>query len=373
MKDLDTLLAHAGCTATSPNGDLVDPIQLSTTYERGIDGEYPGGFYYTRAGNPTRSTLERILTELEGGTDTATFASGMAAASAVFSTLAAGSHVVLPDDVYHGVRFLLEQYGDKWSLTHTATNVTDEASLRASIQPNTRLVWIETPSNPQMRITDLSMVDRVCRESGTDWAADGTWTTPLIQRPLEFGARFVVHSLTKYFSGHSDVLGGAVISADDDAAASVRAFQTTSGGVLDPFSCWLTLRGMRTLSVRLRRQCDNAVALATHLAGEAAVAAVLHPSVTNHPGHDAAQKQMRQFGAMLSILVDGNAERAKEIVSSTKVFRRATSLGGTESLIEHRLTTEGPSSKTPANLIRMSIGLEAADDLIEDLTRALTA
>ncbi len=192
MHDPQTLLAHAGCTSSSPTGDLVDPIQLSTTFERGIDGEYPAGYKYSRSGNPTRRTLESTLSQLEGGLDTCAFASGMAAATAIFSSLPPGSHLVYPSDVYHGIRHLLEEYGEHYSLTSTATDVSDEDSLRASLQSNTQLVWVETPSNPQMRITDLRMIERVCGENGIAWAADGTWTTPLIQKPFDFGARFVV-------------------------------------------------------------------------------------------------------------------------------------------------------------------------------------
>ncbi|NNE34837.1 MAG: cystathionine gamma-synthase, partial [Rhodothermales bacterium] len=239
------------------------------------------------------------------------------------------------------------------------------------IKGNTALIWVETPSNPQLRITDLSMVARVCSDAGVAWAADGTWTTPLIQRPLEHGARYVVHSITKYLSGHSDVLGGVVISDSDAAAGAIRSYQANVGGVLDPFSCWLTLRGLRTLSVRLNRQCENAAAVASFLSGRQEVTAVLHPSIVTHPGHEVARDQMKLYGAMLSFLVDGDAERAKEVVSATQVLRRATSLGGTESLIEHRRSIEGADSTTPPNLIRMSIGLESSATLLADLERAL--
>jgi cystathionine gamma-synthase len=371
MHDPDTLLAHAGCSSTSPTGDLVDPIQLSTTYERGIGGDYPGAFKYSRSGNPTRATLEKTLTALEGGVDTAAFASGMAAASAVFATLPPQSHVIIPNDVYHGVRSMLTEYAERWSLTVTSTDVNSEAALRSHIRSNTRLIWVETPSNPQLNITDLRMIERVCEEYSIAWAADGTWTTPLIQRPFDFGARFVVHSVTKYIAGHSDVLGGAVITRLQKDADSVRSYQTTVGAVLDPFSCWLTLRGMRTLSVRLHRQCENAVALAAHFKDHPSIETVLHPSLTTHPCHEIARDQMQQFGAMMSVLIRGDAQRALEIVSLTKVFRRATSLGGTESLIEHRKSIEGPGSTTPENLVRMSIGIESAGALIADLERAL--
>ncbi|MEZ4696859.1 MAG: aminotransferase class I/II-fold pyridoxal phosphate-dependent enzyme [Rhodothermales bacterium] len=372
MNDLETILAHAGCTGLSPAGDLVDPIQLSTTFQRGIDGSYPAEYSYTRSGNPTRSSLEDILARLEGGHSAGAFASGMAAAAAVFATLPAHSHVVIPDDVYHGVRHLLAEFGTRWGLSYSSADMTSEESILAALTADTKLVWVETPSNPQLQITDLETVGRICRQRGVTWAVDGTWTTPLIQRPLEFGANYVVHSLTKYLSGHSDVLGGAVVSAGADDAERIRSYQTSAGAVLDPFSCWLTMRGLRTLAVRLERQCESAAAIASHLSSHPRVVDVLHPSLVTHVGHQTAKLQMRLYGAMISILVDGGAARALEIVSTTRVFQRATSLGGTESLIEHRRSIEGPASVTPDNLIRMSIGLESSRDLIADLDAALS-
>lgn len=372
MPHSDTLLAHAGCTPDPTTGALVAPPVLSTTFERAADGSYPGGYVYARASNPTRNALEGVLAALEGGTEAAAFASGMAAAHAVFQALPPGSHVVLADDVYYGVRVLLDTVLAD-TLSYTAADLSQPGALEASLQTNTRLVWAETPSNPLLRITDLGAVAKITRARGIPLAVDGTWATPLLQKPLDLGADLVVHSLTKYMAGHSDVLGGAVVARDADGLFNrVRQFQQTAGPVLDPFSAWLTLRGLRTLHVRLERQCATAAHVARFLNDHPAVARVHFPGLATHPGHDVAARQMARPGGMLSFVL-ADESRARALGGRLRVFRQATSLGGTESLVEHRASIEGPTTRAPEGLLRVSIGLEHAADLTDDLARALGA
>ncbi len=383
MTHPETLLARAGGAPDEATGALVPPIHLSTTYERAADGSYPGGYRYARTGNPTRERLEKTLAALEGGAACATFASGMAAIAAVLHALKAGDHVILPDDVYYGVRTLLDDVMQRWQLSYTAVDMTDLDALREGIEPETRLVWIETPSNPLLKITDLAAAAEVAHAAGARLAVDGTWTTPLLQRPLDLGADLVVHAATKYLGGHSDLLGGAVIARAEDARAEdaragdafferVRSVQTAAGPVLDPFSAWLALRGLRTLAVRLKRQCANARRLARFLAEHPRVAAVHYPGLERHPGHDVARAQMVEFGGMLSFEIDGSAEAARAVANRCAVFAQATSLGGAESLIGHRASVEGPESAVPPALLRLSVGLEHLGDLQADLSQALT-
>ncbi len=365
-----TLLAHAGCRPDPATGALVAPPVLSTTFERAADGSYPGGHVYTRASNPTRSALEEVLARLEGGAAAATFASGMAATHAVFQALPPGSHVVVPDDVYFGVRRLLDGvFGG--ILTYTLADLSTPGTLEQVLREETRLVWAETPSNPLLRITDLVALGAVTRARGIPLAVDGTWTTPLLQQPLALGADLVVHSVTKYLAGHSDVLGGAVVAKEESGLFSrIRQFQQTAGPVLDPFSAWLTLRGLRTLHVRLARQCETAAEVARFLDGHGAVADVYYPGLPHHPGHDVAARQMKHWGAMLSFVLRDEAA-AHPLAGRLQVFRQATSLGGTESLVEHRASIEGPDTRAPQGLLRLSVGLEHAADLTNDLAQAL--
>jgi cystathionine gamma-synthase len=368
----ETLLAHAGCEPDPATGAVVSPPYLTTTYERAADGSYPHGFQYARTGNPTRAQLEETLSAFEGGTGCAAFSSGMAAAMTVLQALPPGTHILLPDDVYYGVRQLISEAFEGRGLTSTAVDMTDLDALDAAVRPTTRLIWAETPSNPMLRITDLGAVADLAHDHDALLLVDGTWTTPLLQRPLELGADFVLHSVTKYLAGHSDVLGGAVIAAEESAVFNrIRSIQETGGPVLDPFSAWLALRGLRSLAPRLRLQCASARTIASFLDGHERVAAVHHPSLPHHPGHAVANRQMDDFGGMLSFEVDGDRETAMGMAARVRVFRRATSLGGTESLIEHRASIEPDSSPTPDSLLRLSIGLEHVDDLIDDLTYAL--
>ena len=372
MPHPETLLAHAGCTPDPATGALIAPPYLSTTFERAEDGSYPHGYQYARTGNPTREQFENTLNEFEGGAGCVAFASGMAAATTVLQALPPDKHLILPEDVYHGVRSLVDEVFATRDLAVTAVDMTDPEAIEAAFRPETLLVWAETPSNPMLRITDLQTVADLTHQNDAILLVDGTWTTPLLQRPLALGADLVLHSVTKYLSGHSDVLGGAVVAAEQSGFFDrVRSIQETGGAVLDPFSAWLALRGMRSLAPRLRLQCASARQVATFLDGHERVKVVHHPSLSTHPGHEIAQRQMDDFGGMLSFEVEGGREAAMRVAADVKVFRRATSLGGTESLIEHRASIEPDDSPTPDTLLRLSIGLEHVDDLIEDLTQAL--
>lgn len=368
----ETLLAHAGCTAESPTGDVVAPPHLSTTFERAADGSHPHGYRYTRTGNPTRADLESTLAELEGGAAGAAFASGMAATLAVLQALPAGAHVLLPDDVYYGVRQLATEVFADRGLSFAEVDLTDPDALDRALREDPALVWVETPSNPLLKITDIAAVAERAHAAGARVLVDGTWTTPLLQRPLDLGADLVLHAITKYLSGHSDVLGGALITATEDAFwTQLCTVQQTGGAVLDPFSAWLALRGMRSLAPRLRQQCASAQRVAHFLYAHERVTAVHYPGLPDHPGHAIASTQMHDYGAMCSFEVAGGRDAAMAVAARAEIFRRATSLGGTESLIEHRASVEPETSSTPATLLRLSIGLEQVDDLLADLEHAL--
>jgi cystathionine gamma-synthase len=372
MARLETLLAQTGCDPDLPTRDLVTPIHLSTTYERAEDGTYPGGFMYSRNDNPNRRQLEETLATLEGGAAGAAFASGMAATIAILQSLKPGDHVVIPDDVYYGVRRLLDEVLVPWGLAYDRADLSKPESVRAAMRDGTRLIWAETPSNPLSKITDLSAIARIAHDGDALLVVDSTWTTPLLQRPLEHGADLVMHSVTKYLAGHSDVLGGTVVSRRKDGLFErIRAYQITAGPVMEPFSAWLAMRGMRSLAPRMSVHCRNARAVASRLASHPRVVAVHYAGLESHPGHDIARRQMDDFGGMLSFQVDGGVDGAMAVAARTQVFRRATSLGGTESLIEHRASIEKEPTPTPQNLLRLSVGLEHSDDLLTDIEQAL--
>jgi len=373
MAHLLTTLAHAAFDPDEETGALVPPIHLATTYERDPDGSYPKGYMYSRDGNPTRRLLENALAKFEGGVSCRAFSSGMAASNAVLQSIPTGSHVVVPNDVYHGVRRLIAEQFQGRGIEVSAVDMTSLDEIESAIQPHTRMIWAETPSNPLLQITDLPGVGQIATKNNLLFVVDGTWTTPLLQRPFEFGADMVVHSLTKYLGGHSDTLGGAVVTREEsETFQRLSEYQKQSGAVLDPFSSWLTLRGIRTLGVRLSHQCLSAQQVAEFLESRSEVRAVFYPGLSSHPGHQIAAKQMENFGAMLSFEAVGGKDQAMAIAAAVHVFRRATSLGGTESLIEHRSSVEGPETKTSPSLLRLSIGLEHPQDLIDDLEQALT-
>jgi cystathionine gamma-synthase len=365
-----------GETDRSPGG-LAPVISLSTNYEQRPDGSYPQGRAYARADNPTTEQVERLLSALEGGgARCALFGSGMAAITAVFQSLRPGDHVLVSRALYWGVREWLAEFASTWGLDVEFTDTTDLAALSAAIRPGrTRLLWLETPANPLWQITDLAAACEIAHAERVRVAVDNTVATPVLTRPFELGADLVVHSAGKYLNGHGDVLAGAVLSARRDPFwERIRAWRQNAGAMPGPFEAWLLQRGMRTLFLRVHRASQTAMALATHFAGHPALTAVLYPGLAGHPGHEIAARQMRGgFGGMLSIRVAGGAGHARAVLREVRVFKRATSLGGAESLIEHRRSREGPSSPVPGDLLRLSAGLETPRDLIADLEAALTA
>ena len=370
--NIETAAARASHHIDPESGAILAPIQPSTTFERAPDGEYPGGYIYSRTGNPNRQQLEDILTTLEGGVACAAFSSGSAASAAVFQALASGDHVVAPNDCYHGTRAILRDVFARWGLQVTFTDVTDPEQARQAIRPNTRLIWVETPSNPMLKVTDIRQTAEIAHDAGALCICDNTWATPMLQLPLQLGADAVVHSTTKYISGHSDVMGGAVIAAgESEFFDRVRHVQGTYGAVPSAFDCWLTLRGIRTLHLRMRAHCENARAVVSFLSEHPRVEAVHYPGLAAPDERAVAATQMSDFGGMLSFQVIGGKQEAMEVAANLRLFTRATSLGGTESLIEHRASVEGPDTRTPENLLRVSVGIENADDLIADMAQEL--
>ncbi len=370
---LETIVVHAGAKPDPSTGALSPPIHLSTTFEHGPAGETPFGYMYIRQGNPTQTRLEQALAAIEGGEAALVFSSGVAAGSTFVQALAAGSHAIFPDDCYYHFRALAQEFLPRWGMESTLVDMSDIDSVRRALRPTTRLIWAETPSNPLMKVTDLAGLARLAREAGAVTLVDSTFAPPVLQRPLDLGCDVVLHATTKYYGGHSDVQGGVLIFKNRDALFDpIRHAREVLGTVCSPFNSWLVLRGLRSLACRLERHCANALALARALEGHPAVEAVHYPGLASHPGHETAKRQMKAFGGMLSFRVKGGRERAIAVASRVKLFVNATSLGGTESLIEHRASIEGLASKTPQNLLRVSVGLEHPDDLIEDLTQALS-
>jgi cystathionine gamma-synthase len=370
---IETLAIHAGREIDPGTGAIVPPIQLSTTFEREPDGSYPHGYNYIRDGNPTRTALEHCLAALEGGAIAAAFASGSAATASVFQSLAPGDHVIAPNDAYSGTSKLLRDIFIPWGLEVTFVDMTDPNQVQQALRPNTKLIWVETPSNPMLKVTDVHKIADLAHQTGALCACDNTWATPVLQQPLQQGADLVIHSTTKYLGGHSDILGGAVIAPADSAIFErVRLIQKAGGAVAAPFDCWLLMRGIQTLPYRMKGHCDHAMQIATYLSQHPAIERVNYPGLPQHPGHAIATQQMKGFGGMLSIEVKGGRDQAFAIAANVNVFTRATSLGGVESLLEHRASVEGPDSQTPDNLLRLSIGLEHIDDLLADLEQALS-
>jgi cystathionine gamma-synthase len=348
------------------------PIHVSTTFERDTDGSYPRGHLYARNSNPTRTALEQCLADLEGGAGAVAFASGSGATAAVFQALAPGDHVIAPTDAYHGTLRLLRETFAAWGLETTFVEMTDAGAVERAVRPATKLVWVETPSNPLWTITDLGRVAAIARAAGAALVCDNTVATPVLQSPLALGADLAVHATTKYLGGHADVMGGAVVAREDGPLlAAVRRVQAAVGAIPSPFDCWLVLRGVQTLPWRMRAHGENAARVAAFLAAHPRVEAVHYPGLPAHPAHEVARRQMRGFAGMLSFQVRGDAAAAMAVAARVRLFTRATSFGGTESLIEHRASIEGEGTRTPVNLLRCSIGLEHADDLIDDLARAL--
>ncbi|MFH9061905.1 cystathionine gamma-synthase [Streptomyces coeruleorubidus] len=373
----ETLAIHAGNTADPLTGAVVPPIYQVSTYKQDGVGGLRGGYEYSRSANPTRTALEENLAALEGGRRGLAFASGLAAEDCLLRTLLSpGDHVVIPNDAYGGTFRLFAKVVARWGVEWSVADTSDPAAVRAAITPKTKVVWVETPSNPLLGITDIAAVAQVARDAGARLVVDNTFATPYLQQPLSLGADVVVHSLTKYMGGHSDVVGGALITDDPDLGEELAFHQNAMGAVAGPFDSWLVLRGTKTLAVRMDRHSENAAKVADMLTRHARVTSVLYPGQPEHPGHEVAAKQMKSFGGMVSFRVTGGEEAAVEVCNRAKVFTLGESLGGVESLIEHpgRMThasVAGSLLEVPGDLVRLSVGIENADDLLEDLQQAL--
>ena len=369
---IETLAVHAGHVVDPTTGAVAPPLHLATTFERDPDGGFGRGFIYARTANPTRDALEACVAALEGGAAAVAFASGSAATAALLQTLSPGDHVIAPHDAYYGTGKMLRETWSRWGLEATFVDMTAPEEVERALRPATRLVWTESPSNPLWKICDIARIATIAHAGGALCVCDSTPATPILQRPLALGADAVMHSTTKYLGGHGDSMGGVlVLRTAGEMLTRVKAVQASLGAFLSPFDAWLIMRGIRTLPFRMRAHSEHAMRVATFLAGHPRVEAVHYPGLDSHPGHAVAGKQMSAFGGMLSVQVQGDAAFAMAVTNKLRIFTRATSFGGTESLIEHRASIEGPGTRTPDNLLRISVGLEHPDDLIEDLAQAL--
>jgi len=367
-----TLAVHAGAEPDAETGAVAPPIHLATTFRHGPAGERIAGYEYQREGNPTQDRLEHALAALEGGEAGLAYASGMAAITGLLECLPRDARLLIPDDCYSGLRYLAREFLPERGIVVSAVDMSDLQAVEAACAPGVAMIWVETPSNPRMKICDIAALAQLAHRHGALLACDNTFATPVLQRPLALGADVVMHSTTKYFGGHSDVLGGALVFARrDDGFDRVRHRRHITGAVLSPFSAWLTLRGCRSLPARMALHCANARRLVEFLSTHPAVEQVNYPGIESHPGHAIAARQMSDYGAMLSILVRGGRERTLAVAGKLRLFTNATSLGGCESLIEHRASVEGPNPVSPQNLLRVSVGLEHVDDLIADFAQAL--
>ena len=369
-----TVAVHAGGEADAATGAVSPPLHLATTYRHGPAGERVSGYEYQREGNPTNDRLRTALAAMEGGATALTFASGMAAMTCLLESLPNGARVLVPDDCYTGLRMLATEFLPRRGIECIRVDMSDAGSVRAACHGDIALIWAETPSNPRMKVSDIGALAVLAREHDALLVCDNTFATPLLQRPLALGADVVLHSTTKYLGGHSDVLGGALVFArDDDFQRGVAHRLHITGAVLAPFSAWLTLRGCRSLGARMALHCANARKVADFLAARAEVERVNYPGLATHPGHAVAARQMRDFGGMLSIEMRGGRQASLAMAGKLELFTNATSLGGCESLVEHRASVEGAHPTSPQNLLRFSVGLEDADDLLADLEQALAA
>jgi cystathionine gamma-synthase len=373
----DTLAIHAGQEPDPTTGAVVPPIYQVSTYKQDGVGGLRGGYEYSRSANPTRDALQDCLAALEQGTRGMAFASGLAAEDTLLRTVCSpGDHVVIPGDAYGGTYRLFAQVLQRWGVDFTPAPLGDLDAVRAAIRPQTKVIWCETPTNPLLGIADIEALAALAHESGALLAVDNTFASPYLQQPLVLGADVVVHSTTKYVGGHSDVVGGALVVRDGELGERLVYHQNAMGAVAGPFDSWLTLRGVKTLGVRMERHCDNAERVVEFLGAHPKVSSVLYPGLLDHPGHDVAAKQMRRFGGMVSFRVRGGEDEAVAICNRTELFTLGESLGGVESLIEHpgRMThasAAGSPLEVPADLVRLSVGIETTDDLLADLERAL--
>ncbi|MFE6868456.1 cystathionine gamma-synthase [Kitasatospora sp. NPDC057692] len=373
----ETLAIHAGQEADPQTGAVVTPIYQVSTYKQDGVGGLRGGYEYSRSANPTRTALEECLAALEGGARGLAFASGLAAEDTLLRTiLKPGDHIVIPNDAYGGTFRLFAKVLTRWGVEFSVANTQDLATVREALRPNTRAVWVETPSNPLLGITDLAALAEIAHGAGALLVVDNTFASPYLQQPIALGADVVVHSTTKYMGGHSDVVGGALVIAEAGLGEEVAYHQNAMGAVSGPFDAWLVLRGIKTLGVRMDRHSSNAEKVAELLAGHPRVSQVLYPGLPEHPGHDIAAKQMKAFGGMVSFRVNGGEEAAVEVCNRARLFTLGESLGGVESLIEHpgRMThasVAGSALEVPSDLVRVSVGIESIDDLLADLGQAL--
>ncbi|MFJ5214016.1 cystathionine gamma-synthase [Streptomyces sp. NPDC088354] len=376
-QNFETLAIHAGQAADAQTGAVVTPIYQVSTYKQDGVGGLRGGYEYSRSANPTRTALEENLAALEGGRRGLAFASGLAAEDCLLRTvLKPGDHVVIPNDAYGGTFRLFAKVVERWGVQWSVADTSDPAAVRAEIRPTTRLIWVETPSNPLLGITDIAVLADIARGADARLVVDNTFASPYLQQPLALGADVVVHSTTKYMGGHSDVVGGALIAAEAGLGEELAYHQNAMGAVAGPFDAWLVMRGIKTLAVRMDRHSDNAEKVADLLSTHPKVTQVFYPGLAEHAGHDVAAKQMKRFGGMVSFRVAGGEEAAVEVCNRARLFTLGESLGGVESLIEHpgRMThasAAGSALEVPADLVRLSVGIESVDDLLEDLRHAL--
>jgi cystathionine gamma-synthase len=374
----DTLAIHAGQEPDPRTGSVVPPIYQTSTFAQDAVGSPRLGYEYSRSANPTRDALQECLAAIEGGRRGLAFASGLAAEDTLLRTVCRpGDHVVIPDDAYGGTYRLFSKVAEKWGIDWTAVPLSDLDAVRAAFRPgHTRLIWAETPTNPLLNIADIAALAGLAHEYDAMLAVDNTFASPYLQQPLGLGADVVIHSTTKYLGGHSDVIGGALVAADDGLGDELVFHQNAMGAINGPFDAWLTQRGIKTLGVRMDRHCDNAERIVAYLSDHEAVGQVLYPGLESHPGHETAAKQMSRFGGMVSFRAAGGPEQAINICNRTKLFILAESLGGVESLIEHpgqmtHLSAAGSPLEVPADLVRLSVGIETVDDLLADLEQAL--
>lgn len=372
-----TRAIHAGYEPDPLTGAVNVPIYASSTFAQDGVGGMRGGFEYARTGNPTRQALEANAASIESGTFGRAFASGMAATDAILrASLRPGDHLVIPDDAYGGTFRLIDKVFSQWGIEHTPAPVGDVDAIRAAMRPTTKLVWLETPTNPLLNIGDIEAVAEVAHAGGARLVVDNTFASPYLQQPLTRGADVVLHSSTKYLGGHSDVVGGLLVTDDEQIDADVAFLQNGSGGVPGPFDAYLTMRGIKTLGVRMDRHCDNAEAVVDLLAGRSEITSILYPGLPEHPGHEVAGRQMSRFGGMISVRMAGGREAAQQLCARTEIFTLAESLGGIESLIEHpgamtHASTAGSMLEVPDDLVRLSVGIEDVSDLLADLEQAL--
>ena len=372
-----TRAIHAGYRPDPATGAVNTPIYASSTFAQDGVGGLRGGFEYARTGNPTRAALEAVLAAVEEGRFGRAFSSGMSASDcALRAVLRPGDHIVIPDDAYGGTFRLIDKVFREWGVDHTPVHLSDLEAVRSAITATTRMIWVETPTNPLLSIADIAAIAEIGRGVGATVLVDNTFASPALQQPLTLGADIVLHSTTKYIGGHSDVVGGALITDSEELDAKFAFLQNGAGAVPGPFDAYLTMRGLKTLELRMRRHCDNAAQVAAFLAGHPAVSQVLYPGLAEHPGHEVAARQMRGFGGMVSVRMRGGAEAAHKLCSRTEIFILAESLGGVESLIEHpgamtHASTAGSQLEVPDDLVRLSVGIEDPADLLSDLREAL--